>query len=100
MEWHKEVLGVIFLYKQKENECGLDSNTVLPPEFLKNLLFLLFCNSKTVSNLPNVEILLTSFHLQTHPCSWLSHVFHTEQIYGYCGGHDSYVLKYHCTGKI
>lgn len=41
MEWHREVLGVIFLYEQKENECGLDRNTVVPPEFLKNLLFLL-----------------------------------------------------------
>lgn len=25
MEWDKEVLGVNFLYKEKENECRLDS---------------------------------------------------------------------------
>ena len=30
MEWDKEVIGVNFLYKERENERRLDSNAVVP----------------------------------------------------------------------
>lgn len=30
MQWDKEVLGVNCLYKEKQNECRLDSDTVIP----------------------------------------------------------------------